>query len=110
LNNFEFFGDLQYRFVDYKAELVPGGESGEEDFRPFYDNFNFINPKAGFNYYASQKDVLYFFYGMTHREPKRSDYMDNSDFIVDGVHPRPEKLHDFELGYKKSGRLNITAN
>lgn len=109
-NNFEFFGDLQYRFVDYKAKLAPGGESSEEDFRPFYDNFNFVNPKAGFNYYASQKDVLYFFYGMTHREPNRSDYMDNSDFIVDGVHPNPEKLHDFELGYKKSGRLNVTAN
>src|SRR5690606_14914652 len=22
----------------------------------------------------------------------------------------PEKLHDFELGYKKSGRLNLNAN
>lgn len=110
LNNFEFFGDLQYRFVDYKAELVPGGDNPQEDFRPLYDHFNFINPKAGFNYFASQKDVLYFFYGMTHREPKRSDYMDNSDFIVDGLHPKPEKLHDFELGYKKSGRLNLTAN
>ncbi|SMC49567.1 TonB-dependent receptor [Moheibacter sediminis] len=110
VNNFEFFGDLQYRFVDYKAELVPGGESGEEDFRPLYDNFNFINPKAGFNYFASKQDVLYFFYGMTHREPKRSDYMDNPDFTVQGIHPNPEKLHDFELGYKKSGRLNLTAN
>lgn len=104
VNDFEIFGDLQYRFVDYKAELVPGGESGEEAFKPLHDTFNFINPKAGFNYFASQKDVLYFFYGMTNREPNRSDYMDNSD------HPNPEKLHDFELGYKKSGRLNLTAN
>lgn len=110
VNDFEFFGDIQYRFVDYKAELVPGGESAQEDFRPLYDKFNFINPKAGLNYFASQKDVLYFYYGMTHREPNRSDYMDNSDFIGLGTHPRPEKLHDFELGYKKTGRLNLTAN
>lgn len=110
LNDFEFFGDLQYRFVDYKTELVPGGESGEEDFRPFHDTFHFINPKAGLNYFASQKDVLYFYYGMTHREPNRSDYMDNPDFINNGNGPKQEKLHDFELGYKKSGRFNFTAN
>src|SRR5690606_17616267 len=102
LNDFEFFGDLQYRFVDYKTDLIL--ESGEEDFKLVHDKFNFINPKAGFNYFASPKDVLYFYYGMTHREPNRSDYMDNPE------HPNPEKLHDFELGYKKSGRLNLTAN
>ena len=110
VNKFEFFGDLQYRFVDYTTKSVPGGESGEEAFRPMNDTFNFINPKAGFNYFASQKDVLYFYYGMTHREPKRADYMDSNDFIEFGIHPKPEKLHDFELGYKKSGRLNLTAN
>lgn len=102
LNDFEFFGDLQYRFVDYKTDLIL--ESGEEDFKLVHDKFNFINPKAGFNYFASPKDVFYFYYGMTHREPNRSDYMDNPE------HPNPEKLHDFELGYKKSGRLNLTAN
>lgn len=110
LNDFEFFADLQYRFVDYKTELTPGGESEQEPFRPLQDTFNFINPKAGLNYFASQKDVLYFYYGMTNREPKRSDYMDNNEFIEFGVLPKPEKLHDFELGYKKSGRLNLTAN
>ncbi|MFA7687837.1 MAG: TonB-dependent receptor plug domain-containing protein [Moheibacter sp.] len=102
LNDFEFFGDLQYRFVDYKTDLIL--ESGEEDFKLVHDKFNFINPKAGFNYFASPKDVFYFYYGMTHREPNRSDYMDNPE------HPNPEKLHDFELGYKKSGRLNLNAN
>lgn len=110
ISDFELFGDLQYRFVDYKTKLAPDGESSEEDFRPFYDSFNFINPKAGMNYFASTQDVLYFYYGMTHREPKRSDYMDNEDFINGGTMPRPEKLHDFELGYKKSGRLSLTAN
>ncbi len=104
LNKFEIFGDVQYRFVDYKGIPVDGGENSNEDFFPFKGNFNFLNPKIGFNYYASPQNVLYFYYGMTHREPKRSDYLENTEL------PRPEKLHDFELGYKKSGRLNLAAN
>src|SRR5690606_26120324 len=40
----------------------------------------------------------------SHREPIRSDYLDN------GRKLNPEKLHDFELGYKKSGRLKLNAN
>lgn len=104
INDFELFADMQYRFVDYKTSLVPGGESEFEPFKALNDTFNFFNPKAGLNYFASQKDVLYFYYGMTNREPHRSDYMDNQE------HPKPERLHDFELGYKKSGRLSLTAN
>ena len=104
LNKFELFGDLQYRFVNYKGLPVAGGENEFEDFFPFEGNFNFLNPKVGLNFYASQQDVLYFYYGMAHREPHRGDYLENSEI------PRPEKLHDFEFGYKKSGRLNLTAN
>ena len=104
LSKFELFGDLQYRNVNYKAEPVPGGDNEYEDFFPFEDNFNFFNPKIGFNFYASPTSVLYFYYGMAHREPIRSDYLDN------GKKLDPEKLHDFELGYKKSGRLNLNAN
>lgn len=103
-NRFELFGDLQYRFVDYKGLPVAGGENEFEDFFPFEGDFHFLNPKLGLNFYASPSDVLYFYYGMAHREPNRSDYIDNSEI------PRPEKLHDFELGYKKSGRLSLTAN
>ena len=104
LNKFELFGDLQYRYVNYKTEPVPGGDNESEDFFPFGDEFNFFNPKIGLNFYASSSDVLYFYYGMAHREPIRSDYLDN------GKKLGPEKLHDFELGYKKLGRLNLNAN
>ncbi len=104
LNKFELFGDLQYRFVNYKGIPVAGGENPNEDFFPFEGDFNFLNPKFGLSFYASPQDVLYFYYGMAHREPHRGDYLDNSEL------PKPEKLHDFELGYKKSGRLNLNAN
>lgn len=104
LNKFELFGDLQYRYVNYKGVPVEGGENPYEDFFSFEGNFNFLNPKLGLSFYASPQDVLYFYYGMAHREPHRGDYLENSEL------PRPEKLHDFELGYKKSGRLSLNAN
>ena len=104
LNKFELFGDLQYRFVNYKGIPVEGGENEFEDFFPFEGEFNFLNPKLGLSFYASSQDVLYFYYGLAHREPHRGDYLENSEI------PRPEKLHDFEFGYKKSGRLNLNAN
>ena len=104
LNQFELFGDLQYRFVKYKTAVVPGGENENEDFFPFEDEFNFFNPKFGINYNLNSVNQFYFYYGMAHREPIRSDYLDN------GKKLEAEKLHDFELGYKKSGNLNWTVN
>lgn len=103
-NKFELFGDLQYRFVNYSAEFGKEGENEFEDFFPFEGDFHFVNPKFGFNFNFNPKNSLYFYYGMTHREPNRSDYLDNNET------PKTEKLHDFEFGYKKSGRFNLQAN
>lgn len=104
LGDFELFADMQYRFVSYKTQAAPGGENEFEDFFPFSDNFHFFNPKAGFNYFLNRENSFYFYYGMAHREPIRSDYLDK------GKKLEPEKLHDFELGYKKSGRLKLNVN
>jgi len=104
LNDFELFGDIQYRHVSYKTKAVPGGENEYEDFFAFDDQFDFVNPKIGINYNPNLNQSIYFFYGLSHREPIRSDYLDN------GRKLNPEKLHDFELGYKKSGRLKLNAN
>ncbi|MDD3459032.1 MAG: TonB-dependent receptor [Weeksellaceae bacterium] len=104
LNRFEIFGDLQYRYVSYKTRAAENGENEYEDFFPFEDKLNFVNPKIGLNYNLNTRQTLYFYYGMSHREPIRSDYIDN------GRKLDPETLHDFELGYKKSGRLKLNAN
>lgn len=104
IDKFELFGDLQYRFVNYKTKTAEGGENPYEDFFPFTDEFNFINPKLGLNYNLNAVQRFYFYYGMSQREPIRSDYLDN------GRKLNPERLHDFELGYKKSGRLSLNAN
>lgn len=104
LNKFELFGDLQYRYVDYDAKYLPNGENIKEDFRPFSDTFNFVNPKAGVNFKINPTNIFYASYGISHREPLRVDYENN------GLKPKEEFLQDYELGYKKSGRFSMSAN
>lgn len=104
LGNWELFGDLQYRYVNYSTKFGKNGENEYEDFFPFEGDFHFINPKIGFNFNLNAQNLFYFYYGMTHREPNRSDYLDNKET------PKTEKLHDFELGFKKNGRFHLSAN
>ena len=83
-NKWRLFGDLQYRTVGYTAN---GEETGLVD-----DTFNFFNPKAGITYNLDEKNNIYFSYAVAQREPNRNDYENGS--------PRPEKLNDFELGWR----------
>lgn len=90
-----FYGDLQYRNVQYKANSI---ETGLVD-----DNFNFFNPKAGLNYEINQKNTLYFSYARANREPNRTDY--------EGGNVKPEKLNDFELGWRfNSDKFQLNSN
>ncbi|MBF7092949.1 TonB-dependent receptor [Flavobacterium sp. ALJ2] len=90
-----FYGDLQYRNVQYKANSK---ETGLVD-----DNFNFFNPKAGLNYEMNLKNTLYFSYARANREPNRTDY--------EGGNVKPEKLNDFELGWRyNSDKVQLTSN
>jgi len=90
-----FYGDLQYRRVTYKANSA---ETGLVD-----DDFNFFNPKAGLNYEINQKSTLYFSYARANREPNRTDY--------EGGNVRPEKLNDFELGWRfNSEKFQLNSN
>ncbi|WP_431243974.1 TonB-dependent receptor [Flavobacterium sp. P21] len=90
-----FYGDLQYRNVQYKANSA---ETGLVD-----DNFNFFNPKAGLNYAFNEKNTLYFSYARANREPNRTDY--------EGGNVKPEKLNDFELGWRfNSENFQLNSN
>jgi iron complex outermembrane receptor protein len=93
---FSFYSDLQFRTLNYKAD---GGQSNVVD-----DTFRFFNPKAGLTYSLDQNQNLYFSYARTNREPNRTDYENGS--------PRPEKLNDFELGWRfatSKTQLNING-
>jgi iron complex outermembrane receptor protein len=78
------FGDLQLRNVHYKANSYETGVVN--------DSFNFFNPKAGLNYNFDVNNTIYFSYARANREPNRNDY--------EGGNARPEKLNDFELGWR----------
>ena len=88
------FVDLQYRTVNY-------------DLNGFRKNpgiiisntYNFFNPKAGVGYNNGNWKT-YLSYSQGNKEPNRDDF-------EAGVteQPKPEKLHDFELGIEKKSSL-----
>ncbi len=84
LPSLNFFADLQYRNVHYKANSPETGIVN--------DNFNFFNPKAGLTYTVDNANAIYFSYARANREPNRTDY--------EGGSVKPEQLNDFELGWR----------
>ena len=78
------YADLQYRNIIYKANSPETGVVN--------DAFRFLNPKAGLNFAINSKHNVYFSYAKANREPNRNDY--------ESGNPRPEKLDDFELGWR----------
>ncbi len=94
-NKISLYGDLQYRNVNYKAN---GVQANLVD-----DSFGFFNPKAGLNYALNNKNTFYFSYAKAQREPNRTDY--------EGGNVRPEKLNDFELGWRYlASKMQVNIN
>lgn len=95
------FADLQYRGVNYAT-------SGIKDDQTSYDvndRFDFFNPKAGISYSLNEQSMLYASYGIVHREPNRSDYLEGT------TKPRPEKLNNLEVGFRRTAkRYALEAN
>ena len=90
------FADLQYRMVFYQANSIK--------FNDVNDTFRFFNPKAGITYTLNTASSIYGYFGIANKEPRRDDYENGSI--------KPERLQDFELGYKfKNNKaiLNINA-
>jgi iron complex outermembrane receptor protein len=83
-DQWSLYGDLQYRTVSYKAN---GEDTGLVD-----DTFDFFNPKAGITFDLNVNNNFYLSYAVANREPNRNDY--------EGGNPKPEKLNDFELGWR----------
>ncbi|MDO5656278.1 MAG: TonB-dependent receptor plug domain-containing protein [Flavobacteriaceae bacterium] len=101
---FELFGDIQFRNIAYDADYKGvRGENPIKDFVPYQFNWTFLNPKAGINF-RKANSRWYLSYGMTHREPTRTDILANPDKVV------PETLHDFELGFRTNRFLNLGIN
>jgi iron complex outermembrane receptor protein len=55
MNDFEFFGDLQLRNVDYDTKIITAGDGEGADLNK---NWLFFNPKAGINYKISAGKIF----------------------------------------------------
>ncbi|MBC7827969.1 MAG: TonB-dependent receptor [Chitinophagaceae bacterium] len=90
----EAFADVQYRKVLYAI----GGFRDNPALKS-RNNYHFVNPKIGVTY--SDKDYqLYASYSIANKEPNRDD------FEAGQQQPKPERLHDIELGIEKKNALN----
>ncbi|MBF8457517.1 TonB-dependent receptor [Kaistella sp. G5-32] len=100
VNQFEFYGDLQLRNINYDTKIV---QQGDNEGANLNKNWLFFNPKVGFNYKINS-GKLFFSYAHAHREPNRDDLFANPE-------TKPEKLHDFEAGLEKTfGAVSFTTN
>ncbi|OCK52181.1 TonB-dependent receptor [Chryseobacterium sp. CBo1] len=100
VNDFEFFGDLQLRNIDYDTKILMEGDGEGADLKK---NWLFFNPKAGINYRLGNGKV-FVSYAHAQREPNRDDLISDNDV-------KAEKLHDFEAGIEKQfGPVAFTAN
>ncbi|WP_207510228.1 TonB-dependent receptor [Longitalea luteola] len=97
--NLQGFVDLQYRRVLY---YIGGFSKNPTLF--LRNTWDFFNPKVGL-VYTKNNYQLYASYSQGNKEPNRNDFEAGID-----QQPKPEKLHDFELGVeRKSSDYNWAA-
>lgn len=98
--NWQTFVDVQVRNVHYTIN----GFRDNPDLN-IKNNFTFFNPKAGVTYSKGNTNA-YFSYSVANKEPNREDFESNPNQA-----PKPERLHDFELGIeRKKGNTFLAAN
>ncbi len=96
-------GDLQYRYVHYKAwgtndNSIWGDDGVSMQPIDVNERYNFFNPRLGISYVSDHHNA-FASVAVAHREPTRSDFTDRYMFSADDSYPKPERLTDFELGY-----------
>jgi iron complex outermembrane receptor protein len=90
------FADMQYRFVNYN---FVGIDINSMDSTQTKD-FNFFNPKGGFNFQISDNSRIYGSYSRANREPSRDDFTENKY----NKQPKHEELNDIEYGFQQQFR------
>jgi iron complex outermembrane receptor protein len=95
----DVFGDIQYRHVRYKTDGI--NDKFYDDESGYYnqkldidEKYDFLNPKAGFSW-SLNGHRLYGSVAMSHREPERNNFTDNGSYPA----PKAESLIDYGLGY-----------
>lgn len=100
-DQFNLFGDVQYRTVGYKMNGI--ADKLQDITRN--TSFSFFNPKIGMNYQLNTEASVYASYAVGNKEPNRTDFVDNVKA------PKPEHLEDLEAGYRWANqKLSFDAN
>lgn len=104
-NNLSLFGDLQYRYVDYRMKGI------DDDLEDITHNnyYSFFNPKAGL-FYRIDVHEFYGSFAVANREPLRTDLKES---VKGGSAQRiqPERMYDYEAGYRYTGQdVSFHAN
>lgn len=102
LNKFTLFGDAQYRYTDFKYE-------GNVDMKKL--TWNFFNPKIGLIYNEDKTLNYYASFGMSKREPTRTNLFGGQDNLTTLLNIKPEEVMDYELGLNlNETQLHVQAN
>ncbi len=104
--------DLQYRHINYTIKGL--NDKWDWTASPEHmqildvdDKFNFFNPKVGINWQVDRKNRVYASFAVAQKEPTRNNYNDGPLT----VHPKAEKLLDWEAGYEfKGSRFSAGIN
>lgn len=100
IGNYQFFGDLQMRTVQYDLNGFRSNPSLQVT-----QQFTFINPKMGIRY-SKNNTTGFVSYAKARKEPNRDDFEAGS-----AETPLPEKLDDLEAGIQKTTkkyRMGVT--
>ena len=122
IGQFSVYGDLQIRSVwldldPDKSFLVSSGLSAENLGVPTR-SWTYLNPKVGVTYDLNSTIDLYASFGISGREPTRSDILgttninpSNLDVVQNTNSVRSEYVQDWEGGLRiQAGRLNAKLN
>lgn len=88
----QLFTDLQVRQIGYTAKGFRDNPTLSID-----ETYTFFNPKGGISY-SKNNIMIYASYSVANKEPNRDDFEAGATEM-----PRPEQLHDWELGVEGKG-------
>jgi iron complex outermembrane receptor protein len=104
--DFTFYGDVQYRHIDYSF-LGFDEVNGVIESLDQKASYDFFNPKVGMMYDINDKQNVYASFAIGSREPTRGDFVESTP----ASRPLPEQLQNAELGYRlKTKSFFLNAN
>ena len=95
--------DMQYRIVSYRAWGVNDNfDWNRMEMQPISIDklYHFLNPHIGVTYTFARRHNLFVSFAIANKEPTRADFTDRYMFSQDDTEPQPERLFDYELGYR----------